>query len=183
MKKILFFGVLLSIASILFAQRQMYVWQNGTPTIFAVAEVDSITFGDCINAMDTLSDAKLTEMLCKIWYDTLEAWDKLPYPYDTLIYEEDTPDFELTFQDNGVLKYCLGIPDLWIGTYIDFQYYVSEGKLFIYADPTINSVHAPETSFEFSTDFSVNDSILLINQFSHNGTIFYPLVMRNAYYY
>ena len=44
MKKILFFGLLWSIASITFAQRQMQVWQDGVPTSFAVAEVDSVTF-------------------------------------------------------------------------------------------------------------------------------------------
>ena len=44
MKKVLFFGLFLSITSITFAQRQMQVWQNGVPTNFAVAEVDSITF-------------------------------------------------------------------------------------------------------------------------------------------
>ncbi len=49
MKKILFFGVLLSIASILFAQRQMHVWQNGAPTTFAIAGVDSITFNISYN--------------------------------------------------------------------------------------------------------------------------------------
>ena len=50
MKKILFFGLLLSIASITFAQRQMQVWQNGVPTNFAVAEVDSITFMHSYNS-------------------------------------------------------------------------------------------------------------------------------------
>ena len=44
MKKILFFGLLLSIASISFTQRQIQIWQNGVSTSFAVAEVDSITF-------------------------------------------------------------------------------------------------------------------------------------------
>ena len=44
MKKILLYGLLLSIASILFAQQKMQVWQNGVPTSFTVAEVDSITF-------------------------------------------------------------------------------------------------------------------------------------------
>ena len=44
MKKVLFFGLFLSITSITFAQRQMQVWQDGVPTSFAVAEVDSVTF-------------------------------------------------------------------------------------------------------------------------------------------
>ena len=44
MKKIVFFGLLISIASITFAQLQMQVWQDGVPTSFAVEEVDSITF-------------------------------------------------------------------------------------------------------------------------------------------
>ena len=44
MKKILLYGLLLSIASILFAQQKMQVWQNGVPTSFTVVEVDSITF-------------------------------------------------------------------------------------------------------------------------------------------
>ncbi len=182
MKKVLFFGLLWSIASITFAQRQMQVWQDGVPTSFAVAEVDSVTFEEWYDTMDTLSDIELTKLLCQVWYDTLEVWDTAPYPYDTLLFES-TPSFELMFKPNGVLEYCLGIPDLWIGTYVDFQYYVLDGQLVVYADSTIDSVHAPETSFEFKTDFSVNDSILVINQFSHNGTIFYPLVMKNAYYY
>lgn len=50
MKKVLFSGLLWSIASITFAQRQMQVWQNGVPTSFAVAEVDSITFEESYNA-------------------------------------------------------------------------------------------------------------------------------------
>ena len=44
MKKILFTGLLLSIALTISAQHQMQVWQDGVPTSFAVAEVDSITF-------------------------------------------------------------------------------------------------------------------------------------------
>ena len=49
MKKILFFGLLWSIASITFAQRQMQVWQDGVPTSFAVAEIDSVTFNETYN--------------------------------------------------------------------------------------------------------------------------------------
>lgn len=49
MKKILFFGMLWSIASITFAQRQMQVWQDGVPTSFAVAEIDSVTFNETYN--------------------------------------------------------------------------------------------------------------------------------------
>ena len=44
MKKILFIGLLLSIALTISAQRQMQVWQDGVPTSFAVAEIDSVTF-------------------------------------------------------------------------------------------------------------------------------------------
>ena len=49
MKKILFIGLLLSIALTISAQRQMQVWQDGVPTSFAVAEVDSITFNKAYN--------------------------------------------------------------------------------------------------------------------------------------
>ena len=49
MKKILFFGMLWSIASITFAQRQMQVWQDGVPTSFAVTEIDSVTFNETYN--------------------------------------------------------------------------------------------------------------------------------------
>lgn len=49
MKKILFFGMLWSIASITFAQRQMQVWQDGVPTSFAVAEIDSVMFNETYN--------------------------------------------------------------------------------------------------------------------------------------
>lgn len=85
MKKVLFFGLLWSIASITFAQRQMQVWQGGVPTSFAVAEVDSVTFEEWYDTMDTLSDIELTKLLCQVWYDTLEVWDTAPYPYDTLL--------------------------------------------------------------------------------------------------
>ena len=51
MKKVLFFGLFLSITSITFAQRQMQVWQNGVPTSFAVAEVDSVTFNNSYNSV------------------------------------------------------------------------------------------------------------------------------------
>ena len=44
MKKVLFIGLLLSIALTISAQRQMQIWQNGVPASFAVADVDSITF-------------------------------------------------------------------------------------------------------------------------------------------
>lgn len=49
MKKVLFFGLFLSITSITFAQRQMQVWQDGVPTSFAVAEIDSVTFNETYN--------------------------------------------------------------------------------------------------------------------------------------
>lgn len=41
--------MLWSIASITFAQRQMQVWQDGVPTSFAVAEIDSVMFNETYN--------------------------------------------------------------------------------------------------------------------------------------
>ena len=49
MKKILLIVMTLSTTLTLVAQRQMQVWQNGMPTSFAVAEVDSITFEENID--------------------------------------------------------------------------------------------------------------------------------------
>lgn len=65
MKKILFFGMLWSIASITFAQRQMQVWQDGVPTSFAVAEIDSVTFGKNSTYIDTIP---------KLWLDTSDMY-------------------------------------------------------------------------------------------------------------
>ena len=44
MKKILLFVAIIAISLNISAQEQMYVWQNGTKTTFAIAEVDSVTF-------------------------------------------------------------------------------------------------------------------------------------------
>lgn len=49
MKKILLIVLTLSTSLTLFAQRQMHVWQDGMPTSFAVAEVDSVTFEEHID--------------------------------------------------------------------------------------------------------------------------------------
>ena len=44
MKKILLFVAIIAISLNISAQEQMYVWQNGTKTTFAIADVDSVTF-------------------------------------------------------------------------------------------------------------------------------------------
>ena len=65
MKKILFIGLLLSIALTISAQHQMQVWQDGVPTSFAVAEVDSITFGKNSTYIDTIPN---------LWLDTSDIY-------------------------------------------------------------------------------------------------------------
>ena len=72
MKKILFIGLLLSIALTISAQRQMQVWQDGVPTNFAVAEIDSVTFED----KNTLS-GKIVGTICCM--DTLNQCTKQGY--------------------------------------------------------------------------------------------------------
>lgn len=49
MKKILLFIAIIAISLNISAQEQMYIWQNGTKTTFAIAEVDSITHDKNLN--------------------------------------------------------------------------------------------------------------------------------------
>lgn len=111
MKKILFFGLLLSIASISFAQRQIQIWQNGVSTNFAVAEVDSVTFED----KNTLS-GKIVGTICCM--DTINQCTKQGYFIITTV-----NDSILTFSDEVRIDKYYGIDGVYAVEYdIPFQF-------------------------------------------------------------
>lgn len=111
MKKVLFFGLFLSITSITFAQRQMQVWQDGVPTSFAVAEVDSVTFED----KNTLS-GKVVGTICCI--DTINQSTKQGYFIITT-----ANDSILTFSDDVRTEQYYGIIGVYAVEYdIPFQF-------------------------------------------------------------
>lgn len=111
MKKILFFGMLWSIASITFAQRQMQVWQDGVPTSFAVAEIDSVTFED----KNTLS-GKIVGTICCM--DTINQCTKQGYFIITT-----ANDSILTFSDEVRIDKYYGITGVYAVEYdIPFQF-------------------------------------------------------------
>ena len=111
MKKVLFFGLFLSITSITFAQRQMQVWQDGVPTNFAVAEVDSVTFED----KNTLS-GKIVGTICCM--DTINQCTKQGYFIITT-----ANDSILTFSDEVRIDKYYGITGVYAVEYdIPFQF-------------------------------------------------------------
>lgn len=111
MKKVLFFGLLWSIASITFAQRQMQVWQDGVPTSFAVAEIDSVTFED----KNTLS-GKIVGTICCM--DTINQCTKQGYFIITT-----ANDSILTFSDEVRIDKYYGITGVYAVEYdIPFQF-------------------------------------------------------------
>ena len=149
MKKILFFGMLWSIASITFAQRQMQVWQDGMPTSFAVAEVDSITFEENI-------DPNVKQLL-GVWegYETV-------YTLNFII---------LNFFDNGILDYYQGPnpygPNSHTGprVYQEWDYIVSDNVLEF-------SFHRRDQLFQYTTEYTITDSTLIMYNFSVDGIRF-----------
>ena len=111
MKKILFIGLLLSIALTISAQRQMQVWQNGVPASFAVAEIDSVTFED----KNTLS-GKIVGTICCM--DTINQCTKQGYFIITT-----ANDSILTFSDEVRIDKYYGITGVYAVKYdIPFQF-------------------------------------------------------------
>lgn len=111
MKKILFFGLFSSIALITFAQRQMQVWQDGVPTNFAVAEVDSVTFED-----KNTSSGKIVGTICCM--DTINQCTKQGYFIITT-----ANDSILTFSDEVRIDKYYGITGVYAVEYdIPFQF-------------------------------------------------------------
>ena len=98
MKKILFTGLLLSIALTISAQRQMQVWQDGVPTSFAVAEVDSITFCE----KTPIVAGKIVGTICCM--DTINQCTKQGYFIITT-----TNDSILTFSNDVRIEKYYGI--------------------------------------------------------------------------
>lgn len=111
MKKILFIGLLFSIALTISAQRQMQVWQDGVPTSFAVAEIDSVTFED----KNTLS-GKIVGTICCM--DTINQCTKQGYFIITT-----ANDSILTFSDEVRIDKYYGITGVYAVEYdIPFQF-------------------------------------------------------------
>ena len=80
MKKILFIGLLLSIALTISAQRQMQVWQDGVPTNFAVAEIDSVMFinGDLDkNSCDIIGTWEISNLVYYLKENDIQTVDTI----------------------------------------------------------------------------------------------------------
>lgn len=111
MKKVLSIGLLLSIALTISAQRQMQVWQDGVPTNFAVAEVDSVTFED-----KNTSSGKIVGTICCM--DTINQCTKQGYFIITT-----ANDSILTFSDEVRIDKYYGITGVYAVEYdIPFQF-------------------------------------------------------------
>ena len=158
MKKILFFGLLLSIASILFAQRKMQVWQNGVPTSFTVAEVDSVTFSN----EETTSPK---EFLSGYW-ECIDAGTKMQMQFfdnDTILYQ-DTP-------------YGTTEPTI-VGLRLHMRYEILGDSIVIRFEPgycdnkNCDNYHE---SYQYVTAYSVVDSTLTLSKFSPYGRMFKTL--------
>ena len=112
MKKILLFVAIIAISLNISAQEQMYVWQNGTKTTFAIAEVDSITHDKNLNNVHEYVDLGLPSGL--LWA-TCNVGASKPEEYgDYFAWGETAPKTEYSWETykwcNGtaftLIKYC-----------------------------------------------------------------------------
>ena len=155
MKKILLIVMTLSTTLTLFAQRQMQVWQNGMPTSFAVAEVDSITFEENI-------DPNVKQLL-GVWegYETI-------YTLDFII---------LTFGYDSILEYYQGnnpyAPNHHTGLNVrqKWNYTVSDDVLEFSFETDSANWHGYHP-FKYTTEYTITDSTLIMYNFSVDGIRF-----------
>ena len=151
MKKILLIVMTLSITLTLFAQRQMQVWQDGVPTSFSVAEVDSITFSS-----EPTTSPK--ELLLGNWRNISSDTrrDLRFFGNDTAIYVE---------RPNGTTA-----PDI-VEDYGPWKYGVSKDSIVFLYEPVF-PFNLEKDTFQYSARYSIMDSILTLSTFSKDGEQF-----------
>ena len=158
MKKILLLGAMLVMVLTLSAQRQMQVWQNGVPTSFAVAEVDSVTF---YNESTTSSKGLLLG-----YWECIDSSTKMQMQFldnDTILYK-DTP-------------YGTTVPAIE-GLRLHMRYEILEDSMVVQFEPgycdnkNCDNYYEP---YQYVTAYSVVDSILTLSKFSPYGRMFKTL--------
>ena len=150
MKKILLIVLTLSTSLTLFAQRQMQVWQDGVSTSFAVTEVDSITFEENI-------DPNVKQLL-GVW-----EGEEAVYTFDFII---------LTLLDNGILDYYQGnnpyAPNYQTDANIHHKW-----NYIVPADNVLEfSFHRRDQLYQYTTEYAITDSTLIMYNFSVDGIRF-----------
>ena len=161
MKKFFFLVLFLLITTIIFAQKQMYVWQDGVRSNYAVIDVDSITFCENMILTENMSDAQIAEHLLGIW-----------------LHKTYSSHVQLTFGQNGMLEYFLGPigDETWPGMRVHLTYHVTDHKLFIAHQDTTNL--GTDVFDYYSTDIALYDTLLTIDRLSKDGVVFKKLTFE-----
>ena len=161
MKKFFFLVLFLLITTIIFAQKQIYVWQDGVRSNYAVIDVDSITFCENMILTENMSDAQIAEHLLGIW-----------------LHKTYSSHVQLTFGQNGMLEYFLGPigDETWSGMRVHLTYHVTDRKLFIAHQDTTN--HGTDVFDYYSTDIALYDTLLTIDRLSKDGVVFKKLTFE-----
>ncbi len=151
MKKILLIVLTLSTTLTLFTQRKMQVWQNGMPTSFAVTEVDSITFEEAA----TVSPK---DLLLGNWRNISSNTRR-----DLYFFDNDTASY-------GERPYGATVPEI-VSDYGPWKYSVSEDSIAFLSEP-VYPFNLVKDTFQYSTTYSIIDSILILSTFSKDGKQF-----------
>lgn len=151
MKKILLIVLTLSTTLTLFAQRQMQVWQDGVSTSFAVAEVDSITFEEAA----TVSPE---DLLLGNWRNVSSNTRR-----DLRFLDNDTAIY-------GERLHGGTVPEM-VEDYGPWKYRVSEDSIAFLSEP-VYPFNLVKDTFQYSTTYSIIDSILILSTFSKDGKQF-----------
>lgn len=148
-------SILLLLCGTVLAQQQMYVWQDGVPASFAVAEVDSVTFSH-----ETTTSPK--ELLLGYW-ECIDSEIKMQMQFldnDTILYK-DTP-------------YGTTVPAIE-GLRLHMRYEILGDSMIIQFEPGYcdnNNCDNYYEPYQYVTAYSVVDSILTLSNFSPYGKIF-----------
>jgi hypothetical protein len=126
----------------------MQVWQNGMPTSFAVTEVDSITFEEAA----TVSPK---DLLLGNWRNISSNTRR-----DLYFFDNDTASY-------GERPYGATIPEI-VSDYGPWKYSVSEDSIIFLYEPVFPFNLVMDT-FQYSTTYSIIDSILILSTFSKDG--------------
>lgn len=151
MKKILLILMTLSLTLTLFSQRQMQVWQDGVSTSFAVAEVDSITFEEAA----TVSPK---DLLLGNWRNISSDTRR-----DLYFFDNDTAIY-------GERPYGATVPEI-VSDYGPWKYSVLEDSIVFLYEPVF-PFNLQKDTFQYSTEYSLIDSILTLSTFSKDGEQF-----------
>ena len=111
---------------------------------------------------DTISDAELTEMLRGPWWT-----------------EDEDLEFSWGNDNDSLVYYWNGIPDIWEGYGILYRFRVVDGKILFYTDKEFNETNIIYgLNISFYSCFNIEGNKLHIHQFSVDGSNFFPLTLR-----